>query len=83
MPPGDRLTRLRWVKEAIRLHPSSAEYFAGDQGWARSQLGRWEEAISVLKRVPTNIHPGPMFGGQLITLSSGATMLQGQRSLKS
>ncbi|MBV8360500.1 MAG: tetratricopeptide repeat protein [Deltaproteobacteria bacterium] len=40
------------VKEGIRLDPSRPKLFTGPQSWACSQLGRWEEAISVLKRYP-------------------------------
>jgi tetratricopeptide (TPR) repeat protein len=41
------------LKEAIRLDPSWADKLADrsmSQGWAYSQLGRWQQAISVLKR---------------------------------
>jgi adenylate cyclase len=51
---------LATVKEAIRRDPSSARMFTSPQGWAYSQLGRWEEAIPVVKRAPTiNTNPWP------------------------
>jgi adenylate cyclase len=34
----------------IRLDPNERVYYLNTQGWAYSQLGRWQEAISVLPR---------------------------------
>jgi adenylate cyclase len=48
------------VTEGMRRDPSSAKMFVGMEGWACSQLGRWEDAISLTKRIPTiNTQPWP------------------------
>jgi len=38
------------LEEAMRLDPRHPNNYLGQQGWAYTQLGRWEEAISLLKR---------------------------------
>jgi tetratricopeptide (TPR) repeat protein len=80
---GRPVEALAVVKEAMRLHPSLAHRFMGVQGWAYSQLGRWDEAIPLVKRSPViSTHPWPHVWLAVITSSSDATMPQGPRSPK-
>jgi tetratricopeptide (TPR) repeat protein len=37
------------LEKAMRLDPRHPDNYFGQQGWAYTQLGRWEEALSVLK----------------------------------
>jgi adenylate cyclase len=46
------------VEKAVRLNPGQRDLYLREQGWAYSQLGRWQEAISVLKRATIN-YPWP------------------------
>jgi adenylate cyclase len=46
------------VKQGIHLDPSLARIFKYPQGWACSQLGRWEEAISNINDRP-HLSPWP------------------------
>ena len=55
MPPGGRRKRWRQRRKAIRLDPKLYVYtplLLSEQGWAYSQLGRWQEAISAIKPLP-------------------------------
>jgi len=41
---------LEAVEKAMRLDPRNRDRYLGEQGWAYTQLGRYEEAIPALKR---------------------------------
>jgi tetratricopeptide (TPR) repeat protein len=48
--PAQALTAM---EEAMRLAPNERA-FEGEQGWALSQLGRWQDSISSLNRLPAS-----------------------------
>jgi tetratricopeptide (TPR) repeat protein len=40
-------------EKAKRLDPRERDFYLAEQGWADSQLGRWQVAITPLKRLPS------------------------------
>jgi adenylate cyclase len=47
------------AEKAIGLDPGHRDIYLIEQGWAFTQLGRWQQAISVLKRSPFTNLPWP------------------------
>ena len=45
------------AEKATRLDPKSTDFLV--QGWAYTQLGRWRESISALKRLSPSNNPWP------------------------
>jgi adenylate cyclase len=46
--------------KAKRLDPRERDFYSAQQGWAYSQLGRWQESIAAIERLP------PSYGGPLV-----------------